>query len=193
VGFTGFLVVARSDGPLEQVPMLASVVGPHAPEAALDAAWLTTTGWQAVEVTTGRWFPDQPEPLSELVRWTGAPVSVARVVDSDCAIVTGLAPGGKPWRTALHIDTVAGYADDEPEPLLLPEGMDPEEYGNRYRVHVPHAARDIVAWAVAAGFPAKDPAVIEALLLAESVFVEETLDDVLAELGFPTPRDAAQA
>lgn len=187
LGFTGFIVVARSDGPLEQVPMLASVVGPHAPEAAVDPAWRTTTGWQAVEVTTGRWFPDRPKPLSELVRWTGAPVSVARVVDSDCAIVTGLAPGGRPWRTALHIDSVADYAEHEPEALLLPEGMKPEEYGTRYRAHVPHAARDLVAWAVAAGFPATDPTVIRELLLTESVFVEETWHDVLAELGFPTP------
>lgn len=118
MGFTGDLVVARSDGPLEEIPLFAALRGPHAPEAWVDRAWLTSTGWQAV---------------------------------------------------------------------LCPENMDPEQYGDRLRAHVPHAAAGIAAWGAAAGFAAADPGLIEELLRAESVFVEETWDGVLEALGFPTP------
>jgi hypothetical protein len=187
MGFSGDLVVARSDGPLEEIPLFAALVGPHAPEAGVERAWLTSTGWQAVDVTSHSWDGQRLQTLTELAHWTSAPVSAARVLDSDCAIVTGLAPGGRPWHTALHIDSIVTTAEYEPDSVLCPEGMDPEEYGDRLRAHVPHAAADIAAWGAAAGFAAVDPALIEELLRAESVFVEETWDGVLEALGFPTP------
>ena len=45
MGFTGHLVVARSDGPLPKVPLLTSIAEGHPPEVIVDQAWLTTTGW----------------------------------------------------------------------------------------------------------------------------------------------------
>lgn len=101
--------------------------------------------------------------------------------------MTGLAPGGRPWRTALHLDTVLHYAEDDPEAVFCPDGMDPDKYAHRLSTLIPHAAADIVAWATAAGFSAADPARIEELLRARSDFVEETFGGVLAEFGFPTP------
>lgn len=187
MGFTGHLVVARSDSPLEETPVLASVAREHESELVVEQAWLTTTGWQQVHVEAGYWDEDRPTALADLVRETGAPACSAWVLDSDCAIVTGLAPGGRPWRTALHLDTVRAYAEDDPEAVFCPDGMDPDEFVRRLGTHLPHAAADIVAWATAAGFPAVDVGRIEELLRATSVFVEETFDGVLAEFGFPTP------
>lgn len=186
MGFTGQLVVAHSDVPLEQIPLLAAIEGPHAPEAAVDPHWLTNSGWQAVEITGVDWDHARLKPLLELTQWTGAPASDAWVLDSDCAIVTGLVPDGRPWRTALHIDTIVRYADSNPGAVWCPEGMDPGEYGNHLCAHVPHAAVDLVAWAKACGFVPASPGKVEELLGTRSVFVEETWDRVLTALGFPT-------
>ncbi|MFD7022603.1 hypothetical protein [Promicromonospora sukumoe] len=193
MGFTGHLVVARSDGPLPKVSLLESIAEDHPPDVIVDQAWLTTAGWQQVHVEAGYWDEEHPTALADLVRETGAPACSAWVLDSDCAIVTGLAPGGRPWRTALHLDTVLHYAEDDPEAVFCPDGMDPEEFVRRLDAHIPHAAANVIAWAIAAGFPAVDPARIEDLLRTRSDFVEETFDDVLAAFGFPTPRSAARA
>lgn len=187
MGLTGHIIVARSEGPLEQLPMFASIRSPESPEADVFARWPVTTGWQALELSAGYWDDIHLKELVELVRLTGAPASGAWVQDSDCVIVTGLAPGGRPWRAGLNVDAIVGYAEDDPEAVLCPEGVSAEEYGSRLRAHVPHAAADIVAWAAAAGLTGADQAQIEDLLRSTAVFAEDTWEDILVALGFPLP------
>jgi hypothetical protein len=193
MGLTGHVVVARSDGPLEQVPMLASIMGPQSPDAGVTSRWPVTTGWQAVEITAGYWDEIRLKELIELVRVTGAPASSAWVLDSDCAIVTGLAPGGRPWRVGLNVDTLVEYGHDDPEAILCGYDTDVEEYGSRLRAHVPHAAADLLAWAAAAGFAGAPQPQIEELLRSTSVFAEDIWEDILVALGFPMPWTEAPA
>jgi hypothetical protein len=193
MGLTGHVVVARSDGPLEQVPMFASITAPRSPEGDVTSRWPVATGWQAVEITAGYWDEIRLTELTELVRVTGAPASSAWVLDSDCAIVTGLAPGGRPWRVGLNVDTLVEYGKYDPEAILCTWDTDVEEYGDRMRAHVPHAAADLLAWAAAAGFTGASQQQIEDLLRSTSVFAEDIWEDTLVALGFPLPWTEAPA
>lgn len=193
MGLTGHVVVARSDGPLEQVPMFASITAPRSPEGDVTSRWPVTTGWQAVEITAGYWDEIRLTELTELVRVTGAPASSAWVLDSDCAIVTGLAPGGRPWRVGLNVDTLVEFGKDDPEAILCTYDTDIEEYGDRMRAHVPHGAADLLAWAAAAGFTGASQRQIEDLLRSTSVFAEDIWEDILVALGFPLPWTEAPA
>ncbi|MEV4630667.1 hypothetical protein AB0J90_30825 [Micromonospora sp. NPDC049523] len=107
--------------------------------------------------------------LRELVTETGAPALSAYVLDSDLADVAALTPAGVSWRAYLHEQTAIGYGAP---PIAQP---------------LDEVVRRALAWSAEAHLTASESA-IGGAFVAQNVFVEDTLDELLDALGItPAP------
>ncbi|MFC7549589.1 hypothetical protein [Plantactinospora sp. GCM10030261] len=105
MGYSGRILVARSDRALSELPAVRGVV-------ALEEDMLPG-GWRFAKLDG-----DPGGVLRALVADTEAPVLTAYVMDSDVADVQALTPGGVAWRAYLHEETAREYgAPPAPYPL----------------------------------------------------------------------------
>ncbi|MFF5971144.1 hypothetical protein ACFY7C_06405 [Streptomyces sp. NPDC012769] len=191
MGFSGHVVFGRAAGPLIDAPVFAAL--DDKAKSRVDVWWPRPGGWQTLALPHGEW-PD--EHLSALVTWTGAPVCVADVYDSDMAEVTGLAPGGGEWSAVLNLDIAAAlwaeHGGDVEDTALWVGTPAFDEAVRLARVEldgaVPGSAEGALAWAAAAGFPAAaTQREVEELLRSREVFVEDLFAGLLDRLGIPPP------
>ncbi|HEY4017313.1 MAG TPA: hypothetical protein VGM75_01415 [Pseudonocardiaceae bacterium] len=149
MGFSGIIVVARSARPLSELDSIRACGGAHVWSGA-------DRNWQAVQIGDAK---DDPPPA--LVGETGAPVLVARVVQSAFAVVQATSPAGATWTGVLGPDQAERHP--LPEEFLVP----PEE-----------VVDPAVDWAREAG---RQPDVdrLEDVLLAEPA---PTTEDLVFEL-----------
>jgi hypothetical protein len=157
VGFTGRIVVARSDRPLSE---LTAVRGEVLEEALYPAGWRSVT-LDGVNAGPGAELPG-------LVTETAAPALSALVMDSDLAEVRALTPGGVRWQAYLHEEVAFGYGaprlDRSPDELVA----------------------QMVAWAVEAGRTPSEAGLRDALTV-HNVFAEDTFAELLDALGITPP------
>ncbi|MFF8269365.1 hypothetical protein ACF059_18510 [Streptomyces sp. NPDC016562] len=165
MGFSGQLVFARSERPLLEAPVFAGAQQDDGGD--VTAWWPRPGGWQTLQ------FHDAlpPDVLRAVVEWTGAPACVARVHDSDVALVSGLEPGGDRWQTWLNLDIAAEMTDRPPAEL---------------DARVPDDAARILAWAwdADAGEGVESAAIAQTLRSHEPC-VENLFTTLLDRLGFP--------
>jgi hypothetical protein len=197
VGFSGHLVVGRSEGsPLLEAPVFARL---HPEAKAAIHAWRPRRGgWQTLQLDYDIWEDEYLEPL---VDWTGAPACVAEVYDSDVATVTGLDPAGRRWHACLNLGTAAGLWAEEPDDVDDQSvWVTTPEYAEavvRKRAEleagVVPSARGALIWAGAAGF-AKSVTLesIEEVLRSHEVFVEDLFAVLLNLLGFPDAEESVR-
>lgn len=189
MGFSGHLVFARSDRPLQEAPVFDSL------DEELKATVRTwesrSDGWQTLRIDFGAW---DDAGLPALVEWSRAPACVADVSDSSLALVTGLDTTGQRWQAWLNLDVAAGFLAEEPEDLedqiLWSDTPEFHEAVGHKRAEldaeIPTDAKGAVAWAAAAGIPATPQTVrIEELLRSHETFVEDLFTTLLDQLGFP--------
>lgn len=100
MGYTGRIVVARSDRPLSELtaPRGAGVLD----ESALPGGW-----------RTAQLDGDLPDALRILVAETQWPVLTAFILDSDVADVEASTPAGVHWHVHLHRKKAAEYGAPE--------------------------------------------------------------------------------
>jgi hypothetical protein len=195
MGFSGHLVFARSERPLLEAPVFE---GLEAELKDIASAWSARPGgWQTLQFEHGVWVDDH---LAALAGWTGAPVCVADVSDSDLALVTGLGTDGRRWQAWLNLDNAAALLTDEPDDvddmsLWISAPACDEAVGRKraeLEANVPADAVGALIWAAAAGVPAAaQQDRIEVLLRSRATFAEDLFEALLDELGFPRP-DAPQ-
>ncbi|WP_369233714.1 hypothetical protein AB5J56_17715 [Streptomyces sp. R21] len=155
MGFWGYYVVGRGDGPLAELPALAEARG----------MVLRSTGpggWQVWEYANGE---GEVGSMHALARETGAPALFGYVMDSDCVAVEAAAPDSGAWTTCLGRDAMAGYLGEDEQALTVDD----------YFLEPPDAAERAVAWAAEAGHeitaePLLDVLTAEADPLAENLF-----------------------
>lgn len=189
MGFSGHLVIARSERPLLEAPLFSSI--DQGLKGGVHEWWPRPGGWQTLQLKQGIWEEDY---LFALVEWTGAPACVADVSDSSVALVTGLDTNGQRWRAWLNLDDAAALLVEEPEDLddmslwaVTPE-FDAAMRRKRAELdaEVPADAEGALTWASAAGMQAaaQQPR-IEELLRSQEPFAEDLFSALLDELGFP--------
>ena len=155
MGFSGIIVVARSDRPLSELDSIRACGGAR--------VWSgVDKNWQAIQIGDAT---DDPPPA--LLSETGAPILVARVVNGAFALVQASSPTGLSWTGVLGPDQAERYP--LPEEFLVP----PEE-----------VVDPAVDWAREAGrHPNVDR--LEDVLLAEpEPTAEELVFELLDALGF---------
>lgn len=156
MGFGGTFLLARWGERLDDVPLVSA--DGEDPELVDEEPG---TGWQLVQVSEGS------DLGAELAAYTGGPVLVAYVNDSDCATVQGRTPEGVAFSGALDAESAAGYES--------PFGWETD-----LSVVIPAA----VAWAAATGHDA-DAAMLEQVFAAEAdPFVEPLVYRLVKALGF---------
>jgi len=192
MGFYGELVFGRSQGSLLQAPVFGSAEARRERDI---AQWRRAEGWQTVQVAANVLREEPAQVLQEVVAWTGAPACVVSVADSDYALLQGLAVSGEKWDTWLNLDIAAAMlaevpADVEDTSVWYASPQAEQAEDRKLKVldaQVPTDARRALAWAQAAGYGADvSVARVERALRARSTFVEDLLDPILDELGFPT-------
>jgi hypothetical protein len=202
MGFSGTILVARSDRPLTDLDGVRDLAD--------HVVWHGTDrdGWQALHLhhAPEGWRPpmtgaDGREHLLEsMLAQTGQPVLAAIVLASDGAQLIGYSPRAGRWSGWLSLEALVDYLDEQYRECLdvdddeeLPEDLD-EFWRGRYReacrplyALVPPAsiaAPRAVAWAVEAGF-APSVEAVEAVLDGGEVFAEGHVLKLLAALGLP--------
>jgi len=161
MGFSGIVVVARADQPLTELAAIRACGG--------KPVWSGTDGsndgsgaWQAVQITG---VEDDPAP--SLVTDTSAPTLVARVIDSDFAVVQATSPVGTSWIGVLGQDQAESYP--LPEEFLVP----PEE-----------VVEPAVAWARETGRQPDSDRLEDVLQAEPEPTAESLVFDLLGALGF---------
>jgi hypothetical protein len=160
VGYTGRILVARSEQPLAEWKLLGDT-------DVLDES-VYPGGWRSAQLDG-----DMPaglealEALEALVVETGAPALSAFVLFSDLADVQALTPGGVTWHTYLHEELAREYGGPE-----LPQSADEVLAG-------------ALAWSAEAGLTA-DPETVWAALAAKNVTAEDSLWALVTALGVGT-------
>ncbi|GGQ87117.1 hypothetical protein [Kitasatospora griseola] len=162
MGFSGEYVLARSDRPLRELAAFAAGCAEGHSDCVTECL-PRPGGWQTLQIHHG--LPgDSLRPFRQLAGSTGAPVLIARVMDSDVCEVVGLAPSGARWSTYLDPATAADYGFPE-----LPPG----------------AAEHITRWAAEAGCVADPIALAEVLAKPADPFVEDLVFELIDACGFP--------
>ncbi|MEW2137696.1 hypothetical protein AB0892_14030 [Streptomyces sp. NPDC005409] len=172
MGFSGELVFGRSERPLLEAPVFGGAQEDD--RGGITAWWPRPGGWQTLQFHDT--LPaDTDEVLRAVVEWTGAPACVARVHDSDVALVSGLEPGGDRWQTWLNL-VIAAEMTDRPQAEL--------------DARVPGDAARILAWAwdADAGEGVESAAIAQTLRSREPC-VEDLFSTLLDRLGFPPPTE----
>ncbi|HCT79996.1 MAG TPA: hypothetical protein DGT23_26215 [Micromonosporaceae bacterium] len=108
MGFSGLLLLARSEDPLADLPSVSHL---EVEERKLEGSW------RAGQIK--RDFTDPEALAAALVRYTGSPALAAYVFDSDFAQVNIDSPGGvRHWFYVDNTTAVASFEpwDDPPEP-----------------------------------------------------------------------------
>lgn len=164
MGFSGSFVVARSEGPLAELPAMQQAGG--------DLSWSAQDGaWQIVQLHGGG------RPADSIVRETQAPVLVAQVFDGDVAAVDAASPKGLRWECVLSPRT-AQDSYGAPERLLT-----------RNQEAAPLAAD----WARERGHQPVADAVAAVLAAEADPFAEDLVRELLSALGFRFERGADSA
>jgi hypothetical protein len=110
VGFSGHLVFARSNRPVLEAPVFASL---EEELKATVSTWESRPGgWQTLQLVFGTW---NNADLPALVEWSRASACVAEISDSSLALVTGLDTAGQRWQAWLNLDIAARLLAEEPE------------------------------------------------------------------------------
>ncbi|MGW0817989.1 hypothetical protein ACWD00_33045 [Streptomyces viridiviolaceus] len=188
MGFSGYLVFARSNRPLLEAPVFDSL--DEDLKATLGTWESRPGGWQTLQFDFETW---DDADLPALVEWSRAPACVADVSDSSLALVTGLDPTGQRWQAWLNLDIAARLLAEEPEDLedqlLWLDTPEFHEAVGRKRAEldaeIPADAEGAVAWAAAAGVPAPQTVRLEELLRSHETFAEDLFSTLLDQLGFP--------
>ncbi|MDX2574413.1 hypothetical protein PV332_02715 [Streptomyces scabiei] len=193
MGFSGYLIFARSPRPLPEAPVFDSL---DEELRATMRSWESRPGgWQTLQTDSDIWSAAN---LPALVEWSGAPACVAEISDSSLALVSGMDTTGRSWQAWLNPGIAAGLLAEEPEDLedqLL--WLDTPEFHEAVRnkraeldAEIPADAERAVAWAAAAGVQVTPrSAVIEELLRSHAPHVEDLFSTLLDQLGFPPGRD----
>lgn len=100
MGYTGRIVVARSERPLSELTALQGT-------GVLDES-AHPGGWRTAQLDG-----DLPDALPLLVAETGWPAVTAFILDSDVADVEASAPAGGHWHVYLHRKKAAEYGAPE--------------------------------------------------------------------------------
>lgn len=198
MGFSGHLVFGRSEhASLLNAPVLDQL---HPESKAAIRAWRPRIGgWQTLQFDYEIW---EDEYLEALVEWTGAPVCVAAVYDSDVALVTGLDHEGRRWQACLNLDTAAGLWAEEPDDVddqsvwvTTPEYVEAVARKRaELEAEVASSAHGALTWAAAAGFAESVTLeTIEEVLNSHAVFVEGLFVKLLDRLGFPDAEEPVPA
>ncbi|MFJ8439532.1 hypothetical protein [Kitasatospora griseola] len=161
MGFGGEYVLARSDRPLRELAAFATGCAEGHSDCVTEC--LPRPGsWQTLQIHHGlRGGSLRPRQLLDT---TGAPVLIARVMDSDVCEVVGLAPSGAQWSTFLDPAMAADYGIPEPPP---------------------GAAGHITRWAAEAGFAADPVALAEVLAKGADSLVDDLVFELIDACGFP--------
>jgi hypothetical protein len=198
VGFSGTIIVVRSDQPVDRLPALAPLVA----ECRLER--VGADGWQVVRVSHGSEALDLVLELTSLpgggeatlralMEQTGNPVIAADIIDSDAGHVVGYSPAGR-FGGWLHWDLAREYwggvkpwdengdsiEDDPGYQARLQAAANALEA--RYGPAGAAAAPAALAWAGEAGLR-PDAEAVAAALAAKNIFAEETFFDLIAALG----------
>jgi len=166
MGYWGTFVVARTAGPVAELPGLADR-GHDVEDEWVGGGWRVATFDMLDD-------DEQNALVRDLAVRTGAPVLAADVLDSDHAALRGAVPGGEPWRLALRPDGMREYLA-----FHDPDG------GALFPMTATDALAAVLAWSRAAGLDPDEPAVAATLVEEEAVFVEELLFTLLEQLGLP--------
>ncbi|HEX3779778.1 MAG TPA: hypothetical protein VHX38_08910 [Pseudonocardiaceae bacterium] len=160
MGFSGIVVVARADRPLTELAAIRACGGARV-WAGVDGSKVAS-GWQAVQISDA---DDDPPP--SLVTDTGAPTLVARVVDSDFAVIQATSPAGTSWIGVLGQDQAQRHR--VPEEFLVPpeEVLDPA-----------------VAWARETGRQPDSDRLEDVLQAEPEPTAESLVFELLGALGF---------
>ncbi|KIQ64954.1 hypothetical protein TR51_12805 [Kitasatospora griseola] len=162
MGFGGEYVLARSDRPLRELAGFAAGCAEGHSDCVTECL-PRPGGWQTLQIHHG--LPgDSLRPFRQLADSTGAPVLIARVMDSDVCEVVGLAPSGARWSTYLDPAMAADYGFPEPPP---------------------GAAGHITRWAAEAGCTADPIALAEVLAKRADSLVDDLIFDLIDACGFP--------
>ncbi|GAA3792724.1 hypothetical protein ACFS5L_12330 [Streptomyces phyllanthi] len=133
MGYWGYYVVGRSEGPLAELDALAGARGMSPLTTADD-------GWQVWE------YPNQDGSgdvgsMHALARETGAPALFGYVMGGDCVVIEAAGPESGGWTTCLAREAMAGYLDGNDDGLTVED----------YFLEPGDAAERAVAWAAEAG------------------------------------------
>lgn len=191
MGFSGDVIFGRSDRPLLEAPVFGSIR--QEAGGTVRSWWPRRGGWQTLQFDHGLTaHPDAVLPA--VVEWTGTAACFVSVHDSDVALVTGTAPGGKWWEACLNLEPAAALWAEEPEDVDDTSlWADTPGFAEAVRLKraeleskVTSSAEGALTWAAAAGFGhGTEVTSIEELLRSREVFVEDLLTALLDGLGFP--------
>ncbi|WP_329118254.1 hypothetical protein [Streptomyces sp. NBC_01465] len=165
MGFWGYYVVGRSDGPLDALGALADVRDGLALHEERDGGWQV---WRR---------PSEPEvgDMGALARGvakeTGLPALFAFVMGGECVVVEAAAPVGGSWFACLGREAMARY--------LGADGLVLEDLFLGAR----EATARAVEWAGEAGLVAQERALADVLHAQQGPSAEELLDRFLDRLG----------
>lgn len=157
MGYWGHFLIARSRRSLSELPEVRPFGQPEDQQDLVGE-------WKLLRIARGQ-PSDLQQALAPVIRATAAPVMVAFVLDSDCAVVQGQTPAGVRWGTVLNRELAAGY-DGILESYDTPD----------------HGLSGVLRWAREAGLMPRDHEVKDALD-AKGTFVEDVIDQLLLTLG----------
>ncbi|MFD7387320.1 hypothetical protein ACFV46_02510 [Streptomyces sp. NPDC059852] len=154
MGYWGYFVVGRGQGPLAELDALSGAEGMTLRERAPD-------GWQVWEYPSG---DAGIASMNDLAAETGAPALFGYVMDSACVVVEAAAPHSGAWTTCLARAATARH---------LGAGADGPSLED-YFLEPADAAERAVAWAAEAGHEVNAGALLD-VLTAEADSVAENL------------------
>ncbi len=210
MGYWGDFVVARSDGPLAELPPFVARPGCSDDDKdCLTVCQVRPGGWQTAQMCHYLPGDDYQWWLKALVAATGSPVLIATVVDSGICQVRALAPSGTAWETFLDPrssalpDFLDYYLMDEDGEGSDADGGDDDDADDddgdddgggggggeaaveRLLADVPATADQVARWAAEAGFRA-DTGALRAILGSEAdPFVEDIFFQLIDACGLP--------
>ena len=164
MGYWGYYIVAKSEGPLEELNSLSSV------RARLELAEQFLSGWQAWE------HPSEPEIeeaelAAALAQETRAPSMIGYVMDSDCVVIEAASPASGTWRACLGPQLMASYLSESGD-RLQDWFLSPEEAASR-------AAR----WAREAGHSVDSELLVETFRADVSPAAQRRFGEFLYQIG----------
>jgi hypothetical protein len=185
VGYWGDFFLARSDGPVTELPPFKA--RPSCSDDDTDCYTLCQEqpgGWQVIQVCHYLPGDDYDWWLRKLVGATGAPVLIGTVADSGVCLVRALAPSGAGLETFL--DPHSGGLPEFLEFYLEDEtGEAGEEAVERLVETAPDTAARIAAWAAEGGLQADVKWLGGVLVAGADPFVEDLLFELIRACGLP--------
>ncbi|WP_210593846.1 hypothetical protein [Streptomyces sp. GESEQ-35] len=163
MGYWGYLVVGRSERPLDELAALSGAQGMSLRASA-------PGGWQVWEYPSG---DGDIGSMNALAEESGAPALFGYVMDSACAVVEAAGPQSGAWSTCLARAAMAGYLGADKEGLTLED----------YFLEPRDAAERAVAWAAEAGHEVSDGPLLDVLTADADPLAENLFFRMLDRLG----------